>query len=169
VHPFHPEAPEQVRYAVERLGLRGLKLHHACDWFELDSPEVRRLLALCGEWGIPVLFHSPGVVGKLVRLAEDVAHTALVFGHMGGDSQGMADCLAAAARLPHVYLETSSSQDLRLLREAALAFPDRVLFGTDAIIGPERRRELDKVRGLDCSDEIKGQVLGGNAARLLGL
>jgi predicted TIM-barrel fold metal-dependent hydrolase len=170
VNPGNPQAPSQVRAAVEQLGLRGLKLHHACDWFELDSPEVRQLLSLCGELGIPVLIHSDReVVAKIVRLAEDVPHTTVVFGHMGIDCDSMRQCLAAAVRLPNVYLETSQTQDPRTLQEAALRCPERVLFGTDAVIGPEKRREMGKILQLDCPEQVKAQILGGNAARLLGL
>jgi predicted TIM-barrel fold metal-dependent hydrolase len=170
VNPGNPEAPDQVRAAVEHLGLRGLKLHHACDWFELDSPEVRQLLVLCGELGAPVLIHSDReVVFKIIRLAEDVPQTAIVFGHMGMDSASMRECVGAAMRLPNVYLETSQTRDGAVLNEAARQCPDRVLFGTDAVIGLEKRREMAKVLRLDCSEEVKAQILGGNAVRLLGL
>lgn len=170
VNPGNPEAPEQVRAAVQHLGLRGLKLHHACDWFELDSTEVRQLLVLCGDLEVPVLIHSDReVVYKIVRLAEEVPQTAIVFGHMGIDSVSMRQCMEAAMRLPNVYLETSQTQDPGVLNEAAQQCPNRVLFGTDAVIGPEKRREMNKVLRLDCSQEAKAQILGGNAIRLLRL
>jgi predicted TIM-barrel fold metal-dependent hydrolase len=170
VNPGNPVALDQVREAVERLGLRGLKLHHACDWFELDSPEVRRLLALCGELRVPALIHTDrDVVAKIIRLAEDVPQTTLVFGHMGIDGKSMRRCLEAAVQLPNVYLETSQTQDTEVLNEAAHRCPDRLLFGTDAVIGPEKHREMAKVRGLACTEAVKAQILGGNAARLLGL
>jgi hypothetical protein len=170
VNPGNPNAPDQVRDAVKRLGLRGLKLHHACDWFELDSAEVRRLLALCGELSVPALIHCDrDVVAKIVRLAEDVPQTVLIFGHMGIDGASMRQCLGAAVRLPNVYLETSQTQDMAVLNEAVRHCPDRVLFGTDAVIGPEKRREMRKVQELACTEGVKAQILGGNAARLLEL
>jgi predicted TIM-barrel fold metal-dependent hydrolase len=170
VNPGNRSAPEQVRNAVEHLGLRGLKLHHACDWFELDSPEVRRLLVLCSELHVPVIIHSDrDVVAQIIRLAEEAPQTAIVFGHMGIDGDSMRQCLEAAVRLPNVYLETSQTQDMEALNEAAHRCPDRLLFGTDAVIGPEKRREMGKVHGLACAEAVKAQVLGGNAARLLGL
>jgi predicted TIM-barrel fold metal-dependent hydrolase len=170
VNPGNRNAPDQVRDAVERLGLRGLKLHHACDWFELDSPEVRRLLVLCNELHIPVIIHSdPDVVAKIIRLAEEIPQTAIVFGHMGIDGESMRQCLEAAVQLPNVYLETSQTQDIGVLSEAAHRCPDRLLFGSDAVIGPEKRREMGKVLGLECTEAVKAQILGGNATLLLGL
>jgi predicted TIM-barrel fold metal-dependent hydrolase len=167
VNPGHPQAADQVRQAVEELGLRGLKLHHACDWFEVEHEVVERIVRQCGALRIPVLFHSPGVVGPLLRVSERAPETTLVLGHMGGDSAGMRQCLDGAARLPNVWLETSTAQDLDLLQQAAASFPERLLFGTDSIAGPERRRELAKVSGLSVAASTRSAILGANALRLL--
>jgi predicted TIM-barrel fold metal-dependent hydrolase len=88
---------------------------------------------------------------------------------MGGNTEGMARCLRAAACLPNLYLETSSSEDAGMLEQACAELPDRVLFGTDAIWASARAQELHKITSLRCSGETKAKVLGGNAARVLGL
>jgi hypothetical protein len=45
----------------------------------------------------------------------------------------------------------------------------KVLFGTDFPGVPDVKKNLDVVRRLPLSDEAKERILGGNAARLLGI
>jgi uncharacterized protein len=169
VHPFSPDAIAEVTQAVVGLGLRGLKLHHACDWFEIDSAEVRKVVGHCGDLGVPVLFHSPDVVPQIVSVARDTPHTIVVLGHMGGDRDGMRMCTEAAEELPNLYLETSRAEDGTVLAEAAQRFPDRLLLGTDAVHERDRTREVEKVRRIPVPEDVLAQVLGENAARLLNL
>ncbi len=164
------QAPHILERVVSRLGLRGLKLHHGLDRFDLLDSGVHNLLHKAGELGIPVIFHSIGVLDKLEALARDHPQTAIVFGHAGGlwNFRDVLRCGELAAELDNVYFETSSVLVTEALRRAILAAPDKALFGSDApAIHPHV--ELEKIRVLRLPEEIEAKVLGGNAAALLGL
>lgn len=153
-----------------RLGLRGLKLHHGLDQFSLDSEPVHRILDACADLEMPVIFHSMGVVDALTRLAEKHPDTTIVFGHMGGlwDWQAARRAIAAAKRLPNVYLETSSVLVIWMIEEAGREVPEKVLFGSDSP-AMHPKVELEKIRIADLSDETKRLIMGANAARIIGL
>ena len=169
LNPNNPGVLRNLAAAVD-LGLRGLKLHHGCDRFDLSSPSVHEILAACAPHGWPVIFHSIGVVGTLASLAAAHARTIIVFGHMGGlwSWRAARECMDAAEQHPNVYLETSSMLVSWMIREAAERVPDRVLFGSDApAIHP--KVELEKILLCKLPAEVEAKILGGNAARLLGL
>lgn len=155
---------------ARELGLRGLKLHHGLDHFGLDDPPVHEILDACAPHGWAVVFHSIGVVDELTALAEAHPETAIVFGHMGGlwNWRAARTCMAAAEEHENVYLETSSMLVSWMIEEAAERVPDKVVFGSDApAIHP--KVELEKILVCKLPPETEAKILGGNAARLLGL
>ncbi|MFQ5810318.1 MAG: amidohydrolase family protein, partial [Armatimonadota bacterium] len=89
LNPNNPDVLQNLE-AAAGLGLEGLKLHHGCDGFELDSAPVHEILDACAggiadsSRGWPVVFHSIGVVDTLTALAAAHPRTTIVFGHMGG-------------------------------------------------------------------------------------
>jgi hypothetical protein len=58
VDPQQPDAPEKLREAVTKLGLRGLKLAPAMQQFYADDPSVYPIYQTARELGIPILFHA---------------------------------------------------------------------------------------------------------------
>jgi predicted TIM-barrel fold metal-dependent hydrolase len=167
LNPTHGEAEAILREAAGA-GLVGLKLHHGCDEFGLDDPRVGRIVGMAGELGMPVIFHSMGAVAELEGLARRFPGTAIIFGHFAGmwNWSDMYHCIELAEQLPNVYLETSANLLSRLIGEAALRVPDRVLFGSDApALHPGV--ELAKIRYCRLPGEIEAKVVGGNIERLL--
>jgi hypothetical protein len=167
LNPNNPTALQNLEAAAS-LRLRGLKLHHGCDRFELDSAPVHDILDACAGHGWPVVFHSIGVVDTLTALAAAHPQTTIVFGHMGGlwSWKAARACMTAAEEHENVYLETSSMLVSWMIEEAAKRVPDRVLFGSDApAIHP--KVELEKILICKLPREVEEKILGGNAARLL--
>ena len=164
------DAVKLLTRAVEELSLRGLKLHYACDGFSIRTRRLHEVLDAAGELGIPVIFHSIGIVPQLIKLAHRHTQTAIVFGHMGGlwNCDAIRLCIHAARELPNVYLETSGMLVSWLLDEAAITVPHKVLFGSDSpALHPSV--ELMKVRCLHLDPERERQILADNAMRLLSL
>jgi predicted TIM-barrel fold metal-dependent hydrolase len=165
-----PIGLRDVQDAAETLGLKGLKLHHGLDGFDLKGPDVIEVVRLAGELGLPVIFHSIGVVRELANIARACPSTNIVFGHMGGlwDWRATRACIELAEELPNVWLETSSLLVSFVLAEAGKRVPERVLFGTDApALHPQV--ELTKILVADIDESARRRILGENAAELLAL
>lgn len=165
-----PTGLRDVREAAADLGLKGLKLHHSLDSFDLGGPEVLEVVRLAGELGMPVLFHSIGAVAELGELAQRCPSTDIVFGHMGGlwDWRAARACIELAEALPNVWLETSALLVSFVLAEAGRRVPARVLFGSDApALHP--KVELTKILVADIDESVRRRILGENAAELLAL
>ena len=188
-HPDDPEGKKHLRQAAER-GMKGVKIHPVYQGVDIDDPRFVRLLSEAGALGLTVVTHAgddigfPGVVrcspAMIRRALRQAGPVTLVLAHMGGWMQW--DEVGELADLP-VCLDTAFSTGavpltegapLRLLDEAgflrlARAFgPERVLFGTDSPWSGQRE-SLDWIRALPLPHEEKDAILGGNAARLLGL
>lgn len=153
--------------------------------FHLDSahdlgPVAEPLIA----YGRPLLTHCSEPVGHaypgkgtvwpqlLYAAALNFPDLLLVGAHWGGGLPFYALMPEVAAALRNVYYDTAASTYLYrfdIFRQvAAVAGVDRILWGTDyPLLGQARFLERTRAAGLAAPD--LGQVLGGNAARLLRL
>ncbi|MHC4914174.1 MAG: amidohydrolase family protein [Planctomycetota bacterium] len=180
---------ERFAAARERGGGRGVKfqllLQHA-------SPDDRRLYPMyekCAEGRAPVLFHCGMVafreelgrphlsaysnsVHGADRVAADFPELPIVIAHLGGNYHY--EALVAAEKHPNVYLDTAflhffekralpRVSPVRLIERAvSILGPEKVLYGGEGVLP-------GVVRAAAIPEEDKAAILGGNAARLLGL
>jgi len=147
--------------------------------------------AMTDYWLMPLLgfpFDTTLAAAKLVfsGVAERFPNIRWVLGHLGGAVPYLAErldrgyaafreCRENIGRPPSEYLKKfyfdSVNFDPNALRLAiAFAGSDHLLAGSDYPhqIG-SLRRMVDSINGLDISAAEKAAILGGNAARLLGL
>ncbi len=153
--------PAMLRREVEKLGLKGLKLHVLPPRYVLDT---------VAELGIPVLYH-PEQVWRYHMIAEEYPQISFIMAHLGSwGSRVWTEHIAAidvAKRYPNVYVDTSGVLIFRYLEMAVRELgPDKVIFGSD---GPEvdSRVELYKIRLLKLPPQDEAKILGGNVRRLL--
>jgi len=171
---------ELERYVTE-MGFRGLKLYPTYQHFYPNANRLYPLYAKAEELGIPVMFHTGSSVFKGARLkygdplylddvAVDFPDLALVMAHSGrGFWYDRAYFLAKLHA--NLYMEISGLPPQRLLDY----FPelervaDKVIFGSDWPGMSHIKRNIEIIRGLPLREETKDKILGGNAARILGL
>ena len=168
---YRDEASAALEAGVER-GARGLKLHPTTTLAHPAGEATVSLLRRCGELGIPALFHcgdDPYTTPQTMAIAAAAApDTAIVLGHMGGYLH-VEEAIDAAAGHDNLYLETSAMPYPNLIRTAIdRVGARRVIFGSDGP-GCNPALELDKVRSLQLDPADEALVIGGNAARLLGI
>lgn len=176
---------DELRHAVEEMGLKGLKIHPLIQGFAIDDPGLVPLMAAAAELGVPVLFHTGPNMGRAGRTsnatiekAEDLAimcpDTVIVLGH--ADPLGVAGYLAASN--PNVYLETSISWPRRheiipklAAQTIRTAGAEKIIYGTDFSIGRDHRiQDMNKMLDeSDLTEEERSLIESGNAKRLLGL
>ncbi|MCC6832615.1 MAG: amidohydrolase family protein, partial [Thermoleophilia bacterium] len=107
--------------------------------------------------------------GDATAIGERTAHLGLPVVLVGAHYTHITDDLAAAERWPHLHLETSRLAHLAAVETAVRRIGhERLLLGTGA---PDRppTAPINAVLGATIPDAAKRAILGGNAARVLGL
>ena len=183
VNPAAEGATDELERCMAA-GLRGLgELMPDGQAFTLDDPRVDRVIQRMAHWQLPVLVHAGEPVGHaypgksratlqpLYQLALRHPGATLVAAHWGGGLLFYELMPEVHQALRNVYYDTAAS--LYLYQDAVFALamrivPDRVLFGSDyPLIG--QGRFVHHVRDGGLSTDDLDAILGGNAARLLGL
>jgi predicted TIM-barrel fold metal-dependent hydrolase len=150
--------PAMLKREVEKLGLKGLKLHKL---------PTRDMLDAVAELDIPVLYH-PKAVTDFYMIAEEYPQVRFIMAHMGGYGSWLQPMqgIAIAKQYPNVWVDTSQVTVRFIERAVKELGPDKIIFGSD---GPEQdsRVELYKIRLLKLPATEEGKILGGNIRRVL--
>jgi uncharacterized protein len=197
-HSLRPGAADELRRAVDELGLKGYKLLGPRTEVPFEDASVRDVWEFCAERRLPVLIHF-GFLGRgggivqhprmsplsLFEVARDFPEVPFIVPHFGAGY--WQDLLALCWSLPNVYVDTSgSNQWIRwmpypltledLFRKAFETIgPERLLFGTDSSAFPRGfahrylEEQLRVCYSLNLSETDIARVFGGNAAALLGV
>jgi predicted TIM-barrel fold metal-dependent hydrolase len=178
VHPADDDPLAIVSDAVERLGLRVLKLHCSVGRFDADDRRLDAVYAWCADRRLPVvvhLGHAPsGLTGvdeldALRRIAQRHAATRFVLAHCGHDAARTAIALLRDHPELHVDLTPVGRTRPELDAADVAPFAERVLFGSDAPNTPLRVGDgIRWVRALGLRAADEEAVLGVNAQRLIG-
>lgn len=192
------EAYEQLKYAVEELGLKGYKWFGPLMTKPFDSPELEPFWKFLNEHELPCLIHF-GVLGgpggivshpyinplTMQNIVQKYVDIPFIFPHFGAGY--WQELLHLAWSSPNVYVDSSGSNDwvrwmpykLTLEDLFAKAYetigPERMLFGTDSRSFPRgfTKRYLDLQEAacynIGMNKEDMKLFFGGNAARLLKL
>jgi predicted TIM-barrel fold metal-dependent hydrolase len=153
VDPRRPNAVELLTEAVDRYGLKGLKLYPPCGYFPSD-PACYPLYERCLELDVPVVIHT-AYVGwpHVARFANPIAigdvqlrhpDLSIVFAHSGHELW-LDEAVLTASDHPRSYLELSNwnwnlagnhEELVRVLvRMRDAVGPHRMLFATDHLGG----------------------------------
>jgi len=171
----------ELRRLVETYGFRGLKLYPTYNHFYPNDAVLYPLYAAAEELGLPVMLHTGSSVFRGSRLkygdplflddvAVDFPQLKIVLVHSG---RGVwYDHAFLMARLhPNVYMEIAGLPPQKLLTY----FPeldrvgDKVIFGSDWPGLADIAGNIERIRALPLAREVREKILGGNAARLLGI
>ena len=162
--------------------------------FALDHPDFLRLAEACIEHGVPLNLHVSEEIGHFYlgksttplrhyhRLAQRYPELKLILSHWGGGLFLYEIMPEVRQDLKNVWYDMAASPLLFPTEEifkVALQCVDhrKLLFGTDypLLIYPDRQSEPDlrpflgEIDGLGLEPEVYADIMGRNAARLLGL
>lgn len=146
VNPTRRNATELLVDAVEKLGLRGLKLAPTYQHFHAHDKSSLDLLEVANHYRIPVIWHqgttfTPAAIGEVARpldldlVARHFPDLPMWIAHFG--HPWMEEALSVVRRHQHMYIDTSAldSRPWQLAQALACAHEyrvmDRVLFGSD--------------------------------------
>lgn len=178
---MHPDT-EDPRAEVARmagLGLKGFKMHPEHQDFEPHEERLEPIWRAAIEHDMIVLFHAgadvihPGVHGtaeSFARLIGAWPELRAILAHLGGFRQW--EHVARHLEGSDVWLDTAYTMghlpDEEFVRMVRAHGTDRVLFGTD---GPwtDAALEIAHLKTLGFTESELADILGDNAARMLGL
>ena len=182
VNPFLvADLPGELERYVTEMGFRGIKLYPTYQHFYANDSRLYPLYAKAQDLGIPVMIHTGSSIFKGARLkygdplhmddlAVDFPELTLLMVHSGrGFWYDRAYFLAKLHA--NMYMEISGLPPQKLLDY----FPelervaDKIIFGSDWPGMPHIKRNIEIIRALPLKEETKEKILGGNAARILGL
>jgi predicted TIM-barrel fold metal-dependent hydrolase len=166
---------------VTNMGFRGLKLYPTYHHFYANSSRIYPLYAKADELNIPVMLHTGSSIFRGARLkygdplylddvAVDFPGLTLLMVH-SGRGFWYDRALFLAKLHANLYMEIAGLPPQKLLEY----FPelervaDKVVFGSDWPGMPHVGRNIDIIRSLPLKEETKEKILGGNAARILGI
>ncbi|MBS1868423.1 MAG: amidohydrolase [Actinobacteria bacterium] len=146
VDPGDATAVDELRYAIETLGLRGLKLSPPYQGVHPHSAESWRVLETAADLGIPVMWHQGGVFLPegvleyanpvlLDKVARSFPELTLIVAH--GGQPWFTETIALMYKNPNVLMDISArfhrpwQLHNMLLAARDYGVLDRVLFGTD--------------------------------------
>jgi predicted TIM-barrel fold metal-dependent hydrolase len=169
-----------------RAGLRGLgELFPAGQGFDIgEARETAVFAGACEERGLPVLLHVNEPVGhyypgktdttlkQTEKFIEHYPGLTVVLAHWGGGLLFYETMPELREKCRSVYYDTAATPflyDQRIYRAAcALGLAGKILFGSDfPLLSPSRYVQAIEESGI--TPEEQERILGGNAARLLGI
>mgnify|MGYP001579737084 FL=1 len=182
INPYLVGNPaRELEQLVQERGFRGLKLYPTYSYFYPNDPMLYPMYAKAQELGIPVKWHTGTSAFPASRLkygdplhiddvAVDFPDLVAIITHSGRPL--WYDTAYTLARMrKNVYMEIAGLPPKKLIEY----FPDlervsdKVLFGSDWPSVPTMKGNVEAIRTLPLSTEVKERILGGNAARLLKL
>ena len=154
VDPIEAGALDELKFAVETLGLKGLKLAPTYQDFHPDDPRARPVFAYCASHGVPVLFHTGTTVNpyavtalESVQILDGICRTFpdlhVIIAHLGVDQANGVDALNLMRKHTNVYADISGRDGdaygggIRCLWES-LSYAvdknvvDKIFWGTDS-------------------------------------
>ncbi len=180
-HRLRAHPAQELERLITQEGFRGLKLYPTYQHFYTNDRELYPLYAVAQALNIPVMVHTGSSVFRGAKLkygdplalddvAVDFPNLKIVMAHSG---RGFwYDRAFFLSRLhENVYMEIAGLPPQRLLDY----FPelernaDKIIFGSDWPGMPYIKRNLEMIRKLPLKESTLEKMLGGNAARVLGL
>ncbi len=179
VHPDSPGFKEEIR-RIKDLGLAGVKFHPDYQGFHVDEPRMFPVYEAVCRAELPILLHAGVDIAfpppchcppaRLARVVDLFPEGRWIAAHMGGFR--LWEQVEAHLLGKPLYLDTSFSHGelgaermLSLIRAHGV---ERVLFGSDSPWADQAQAVAQMERLGLLPEEWRG-VMGGNAARLLGL
>ncbi len=183
LNPMFPGWEDDLRRCAGNLEMRGLRLYPNYQGYDLASAEARQLVGMAASegWATQVSirlederFHHwgwmvpPTPVDAIAQLALDVPDARIVLsGASYGEMKAYYDAVGDA---PNAFAEIGYIKSpLEAVKECVAEFGvERLLLGTNypmmvPYVGTE------KVTRADVPDDVKQAIMGGNAARILGI
>jgi predicted TIM-barrel fold metal-dependent hydrolase len=165
-------AIKDLRRAVQKLGMRGLKVHPWLQAFSLTNTFFLKVVEETIRLNIPIISHNgsppyacPTQVGNLARKFPEAK---LILAEAGLKDLWM-DAVAVGKKYPNIYLCPAASPFSAVLEMVRSVPLGKLVFGTDLGFSQkaEVQLEIQKIRSLPLSEGERELVFSGNISILV--
>jgi predicted TIM-barrel fold metal-dependent hydrolase len=165
-------AIKDLRRAVQKLGMRGLKVHPWLQAFSLTNTFFLKVVEETIRLNIPIISHNgsppyacPTQVGNLARKFPEAK---LILAEAGLKDLWM-DAVAVGKKYPNIYLCPAASPFSAVLEMVRSVPLGKLVFGTDLGFSQkaEVQLEIQKIRSLPLSEGERELVFSGNISTLV--
>ncbi len=174
MHPDFADIDAEVE-RIQKLGLRGVKLHPDFQGFAADSEEAMRIYRAV-EGKLPLLIHAGDKrhdfsgPRRIQHIVEKFPDLTVIAAHFGGWSEW--DKVMGTLSGANLYTDTSSSfyalNDEQIMALIEYYGADHVFFGSDYPMW-DAAGEIKRLRSLPLDDKTKDMILGDNLRNFLKL
>jgi hypothetical protein len=177
VDPWQGEAAlQELRRAIDGLGLAGLFLHPFEEQFAANEELVFPLLGFLRERSVPLMlaggyptFSHPSQVGDLAQQFPEVTIIATHGGQINISGLLLADAARMLRANPNVIMEASGIYREDFIEDTVTELgPERVLFGSNAPY-MDQGFEAARIRLAHLDPQAKATLGSENSCRILGL
>ncbi len=179
VHPDNLDWEEQLTN-MKAAGLKGIKFHPEYQNFYVDDHRMYPIYEKAAELGLIIIFHAGVDLGmpepyhctpdRLKRVLRTIPGAKIVAAHMGGFDYW--DDVERYLVGEDIFFDTSFSLNVmsreQFIRILSGHGCQKLLFASDSPWG-NQYAETERLRKMDLTEESRSAIMGGNAARLLGL
>ena len=179
-NPFEQDDVPSALRCLHTRGFKGIKLYPSYNHYHLNDARMYPLYAVAEELRLPILVHTGTSIFKNTRLkyanpidvddvAVDFPELTILMAHAG--RMAWYDEAMTLARLhKNVYIELSGIAVKRLIQ----LFPDMERFSHKFVFGTDWpqvniAKNIADIRSLELSEAAQARILGGNAAKILGI
>lgn len=179
IHPDNENVKDKLKQ-IKAMGLPGIKIHPDYQKVMIDDIRYMRIIEYASELDLIILTHAGIDIGlpepvhcppdKMRKVLDEIKPEKMVLAHYGGWKQWeMAYELLAGE---NVYFDTSFTFDYieqdMFLKSLEKHDTEKILFATDSPWS-DAKTGIQYINNLPVSEEVKQQILGGNAKKLLGI
>lgn len=179
IWPHSENYKSQIDF-VKSLGLKGIKFHPEYQYFIIDESKFLKIYDYALSKDLILLFHAgfdpafpapyKSTPAQFAKIVDSMKGGNIVAAHLGGSEQW--DLVAKDLCGKNIYFDTSMGFDFyteeQFLKILKNHDSNKILFGTDSPWS-NGKSELEKLFSLNLPEEVKNQIAGLNAKRLLNL
>ncbi|MEM2934165.1 MAG: amidohydrolase family protein [Methanocellales archaeon] len=158
-------ALNELERAINKLELKGIKLHPSSQRFTLHNPCLLQILEKAAELRVPVIFDSgkpDSQPSAFAKLAEAVPEAKIIMAHMRGENY-----MEVVKKHSNLFLGTACMFNAGKIQEALEKLgAEKLIAGSDSPY-IEMEREIKKFDSLP--EKERKLILGGNIERILRL